>query len=75
MCANPKYTIRRLLRELPGGIMTNRYKLCIEVGIGDRSLDNWMNYPATGEWSIPSDKLFKLKKFFNCELSDLINAN
>lgn len=74
MCVNPKYAIRRFLYSLPGEIMQNRYKVCIEVGITEKTLDNWMNCEKQAKFSIPSDALFKLADIFKCEIKELING-
>jgi hypothetical protein len=74
MCVNPKYSLKRLIAHLPGKITTNRYMICIELEITERTLDNWCNTEKGDKFSIPSDQFLALAKIFKCEPSQLING-
>lgn len=73
MCVNPKYNIRRRLLEIPGNLLHNKYKLAIELGISERTIDKWCDTEKGDKYSIPSDHLFKTATFFNCTVTDLLN--
>ena len=74
MCVNPKYNIKRMLRLMPGKITQNKYLLCIELGITETTLDNWMNTEKGANFSIPSDPFLKLCEIFECTPTNLING-
>jgi DNA-binding Xre family transcriptional regulator len=73
MCVNPKYNIRKRLLKLPGDFLENRYKLCIAVGISDKTLTRWMALLKTDNYSIAMDKFYLMSHFFDCNPTDLIN--
>lgn len=74
MCNNPKYNIKRRLLDVPGKFQHNKYKLCIEANITERTFDKYLDTEKSDEYSIPSDKLKAIATFFNCTMDQLING-
>jgi DNA-binding Xre family transcriptional regulator len=73
MCINPKYNIRRRLLEMEGRLLINKYQLCIFADVGERTLDKYTEVNMGDAYSIPSDKLFKIADFFDCQPAELLN--
>lgn len=73
MCINPKYKIRKFLLSLPGQNNSNKYALCIFLGISEKTLDRWATTEKQSEFSITSDLLYKMAEFFKCTPNELIN--
>ena len=73
--SKPKYNIRRLLYTRPGKFNANKYALCIETGLSERTLDRYMKVPQDSFFSIDSDLLYKMADFFKINPTDLLNVN
>lgn len=73
MCLNLKYNLKKRLLKLPGDFVTNRYKLCIELLISDKTLGRWMNFTKDEGKRIPEDKLYLVAYFLGCNPDDLVN--
>ena len=73
MCVNLKYNIKKRLLKLPGSFTTNRYKLCIEVDIHDRTLTRYMSITKADKFSIPSDQFYLIAHFLGCNPDELLN--
>ncbi|MBD1364402.1 hypothetical protein IDJ77_11335 [Mucilaginibacter sp. ZT4R22] len=67
-----KYNIKNRLLRLSGDYQTNRYRMCIAVGINDKTLVRWLKTDRRSKFSIPSDQFYKIAEFLSCNPNELL---